>query len=429
VALVCQPVSGPAGAMDGQGTDVPLVRVISRLNVGGPSIQVISLTKLLGARGYSSTLVRGREGSNEGNMDHLAEEMGVQPVMLRGLRREVGLHDLVALVGLIRLFRRIRPRIVHTHAAKAGALGRIAALITPGVKPDAVVHTFHGHVFEGVFDSARAGKVAMWVERALSRLTTQFVAVSGEVRDDLVRYRVARPDQVEVVRLGFDLSRFKLGEEERERERTALRQELGIPADARVVSIVARVARMKRVDRFVRVAGRLADMQDVYFLIVGDGPKREEIERSPAARALGSRLIWAGLRSDIASVCAATDVMVLTSDNEGTPVAFIEAQAAGLPVVGTDVGGVTTVVEEGRTGRVLPREDENGLASAVRDLLDDPDMRSRMGEAGRIRAFREFGIDRLVDDIDGLYRRLLRGPGSDPNPVPRDRPELEAASR
>jgi glycosyltransferase involved in cell wall biosynthesis len=186
---------------------------------------------------------------------------------------------------------------------------------------------------------------------------------------------------------------------------------------------------MKRVDRFVRVAGRLADIEDVYFLVVGDGPQREEIERSPASRALGDRLVWAGLRSDIASVCAATDVMVLTSDNEGTPVAFIEAQAAGLPVVGTDVGGVATVVEEGRTGRVLARDDESGLAGAVRQLLDDPDMRSRMGQAGRVRAFREFGIDRLVDDIDGLYRRLLLGRGDDPNPVHEDSPELETAGR
>jgi glycosyltransferase involved in cell wall biosynthesis len=217
------------------------------------------------------------------------------------------------------------------------------------------------------------------------------------------------------VRLGFDLSRFKLDGGEREQVRSSLRQELGIPLDARLVSIVARVVRMKRLDRFVRVAARLADLGDVYFLVVGDGPQREEIESSAAARALGSRLVWAGLRSDIASVCAATDVMVLTSDNEGTPVAFIEAQASGLPVVGTDVGGVATVVEEGRTGRVLDRDDEGGLARAIRELLDDPAMRSRMGEAGQVRAFRDFGIDRLVDDIDGLYRRLLFGSDADAN--------------
>jgi len=164
---------------------------------------------------------------------------------------------------------------------------------------------------------------------------------------------------------------------------------------------------MKRIDRFIRVAGRLGDMTDVWFLVVGDGEQREAIEASEDARRLGARLVWAGMRRDVAAVCAATDVMVLTSDNEGTPVAFIEAQAAGLPVVGPDVGGMATVVEDGKTGRVIPQGDEEGLATAVRGLLEDPAMRKRMGEAGQLRAFDRFGIDRLVDDVDALYRELL----------------------
>ncbi len=386
---------------------IRVLRVISRLNVGGPAIQVITLAKLLESRGYSTTLVRGQEGPREGTMDSLADELGVRPFKLPGLRRELGLHDVRALLGLLRVIRRTRPDVLHTHAAKAGTLGRLAALMALRARPRVIVHTFHGHVFEGVFPSRLAARVIVLIERLLAPLTTRFVAVSSEVGDDLDRYGVAAPKKVSVIRLGFDLSRFKLDDDRRQSERLALRRSLGIPPNARVVTIVARVVQMKRIDRFIRVAGRLEDMTDVWFLVVGDGEQRAAIEWSAEARGLGARLVWAGMRGDVAAVCAATDVMVLTSDNEGTPVAFIEAQAAGLPVVGPDVGGMATVVEDGKTGRVIPQGDEEGLATAVRALLEDPAMRNRMGEAGQVRAFDRFGIDRLVDDVDALYRELL----------------------
>jgi glycosyltransferase involved in cell wall biosynthesis len=395
---------------------VRVLRMISRLNVGGPAIQVLTLTALLEKLGYRTTLVHGLEGRSEGNMNHLAGELGVRPSVIPWIRRELGLHDLRALGTVWRTFRRIRPTIVHTHAAKAGSLGRIAALLSRP-RPPVLVHTFHGHVFEGVFTSKWAPRVFVPIERLLARLTTRIVAVSDEVRDDLVRYRIAPADKIEVVRLGFDLSRFKLGAPEKEALRASTREELGIAFDARVVTIVARVVQMKRVDRFISVASRLKDLEGVRFLVVGDGEQRERLEASAPARELGDRLVWAGLRHDIPAVCAATDVMVLTSDNEGTPVAFIEAQAAGLPVVGTDVGGVATVVDDRQTGRLLDRDDEAGIAQAIRDLLADPDEARRLGEAAQRHALDHFSIDRLVADIDALYRRLLRERGL-PAPQP-----------
>lgn len=386
-------------------TAVPVLRLIARLNVGGPAIQVVNLTKRLEAHGYRTVLLRGKEGPQEGSMDHLAEQLGVHPVHVAGLQRELGLHDLRALLDVMRWLRRVRPRILHTHTAKAGALGRIAVLLSPRHRPDVIVHTFHGHVFKGEF-SPRKSKLFARIERLLARGTTRVVAVSQEVRQDLIELGVAPPERIEVVRLGFDLSPFAGCDDEREEIRMQTRERLGIPAGARVVTVIARVVKVKRIDRFIDMATRLKDLEDVYFLVAGDGDRRAELEASPAAAQLGERLVWAGFERDIPAVCFASDLVVLTSDNEGTPVCLIEAQAAGLPVVTTDVGGVATVVDDGRTGAIVP-EDAAALAAAARAYLEDPDLARQSGERGREHVLGRFGVQRLVDDIASLYARLL----------------------
>lgn len=384
---------------------VPVLRMIARLNVGGPAIQVVNLTKRLEAHGYRTVLLRGQEGPQEGSMDHLAEQLGVEPVHVAGLQREIGLHDVRALFDVMRWLRRMRPRILHTHTAKAGAIGRIAVLLSPRHRPDVIVHTFHGHVFKGEF-SPRTSKLFARVERLLARRTTRVVAVSAEVRDDLIELGVAEPERIEIVRLGFDLSPFAGRDDERAAIRAQTRERLGVPADARVVTVIARVVKVKRIDRFIDMANRLADLDDVYFLVAGDGDRRAELEASPAARRLGDRLVWAGFERDIPAICFASDVVVLTSDNEGTPVCLIEAQAAGLPVVTTDVGGVATVVDDGRTGAIVG-EDAGELAAAVRPYLEDPELARASGRYGREHVLARFGVERLVTDIADLYDRLL----------------------
>ena len=238
--------------------------------------------------------------------------------------------------------RRERPALVHTHLAKAGALGRLAAMVA---SPGAIrVHTFHGHSLSGYF-SARRSRALVAVERLLARRTHRLVAVSAEVRDELVRLGVAPAERFEVVPLGLDLSSFRVPDAERDRRRGSLRRELGIEPAATVVTLVARLVAIKRVDRFLRVAARLADQRELRFLVVGDGELRDQLHASPAARALGDRLVWGGLRRDMADVYFASDVVALTSDSEGTPVALIEARAAGLPVAAMNVGGVAAVVD------------------------------------------------------------------------------------
>src|SRR3954454_10815583 len=382
---------------------IHVLRVIARLNIGGPAIQAISLTALMQARGYATRLVRGSESADEGTMDDLAQRMGVQPTLVASMRRDPGPGDARALAQLVRILRRGRPALVHTHAAKGGTLGRTAVMLAYPRKRPAVVHTFHGHSLTGYF-SSRTARLYTRIERFLARRTDVLIAVSEEVRDDLVGLGVAPPEQFQVVRLGLDLSAFGDDTDRRVR-RSATRAQWGVEDDDDVVTLVARLVPIKRVDRFLEAAALLRDRPNTRFVIVGDGELRAALEASAPARALGERLLWAGFRRDMADVCFASDVVVLTSDNEGTPVSLIEAQAAATPVVSTNVGGVRSVVLDGETGYLA--DDPADIAARVGSLLDDGERATAMAARGREHVLATFGIERLVDDLDRLYRRLL----------------------
>jgi glycosyltransferase involved in cell wall biosynthesis len=211
-----------------------------------------------------------------------------------------------------------------------------------------------------------------------------------------------------VVPLGFDLAPFT-DDGERDLRRRRLREELGIPPDAELVTLVARLVPIKRVDRFLRVSRLVASGRPrSWFLVVGGGELQDSLRASEDARALGERVVWSGFRRDMPDVCFASDVVVLTSDNEGTPVSLIEAQAAAVPVVGTDVGGVRGAVRDGETGLIVPAGSDDQLAAAITWLLDGDKVARRFGGAGREHALERFGIERLVDELDQLYRGLLR---------------------
>ncbi len=390
------------------GEPIRVVRIIARLNIGGPAIQAITLTRRMSERGYTTTLVRGREEPDEGNMDYIARELGVEPVLVTWLRRNPGWRDAVALPALIRILLRERPRIVHTHAAKGGALGRLAALVAfPRRRARPVlVHTYHGHSLTGYF-SGRTASIFRRIERMLAPRTDVLIAVSDEVRDELVALGIASADRFDVVPLGFDLAPFTVGDDERRGRRERLRRELGIPDGAPLVTVIARLAPIKRIDRFLRLAVEVAaERPEARFLVVGDGELREQLRASPEARALDGRLTWTGFRRDVADVCFASDVVVLTSDNEGTPVSLIEAQAAGTPVVSTRVGGVASVV---RAGRIVERTDERELAVAVSAVLADRALAERAATEGAQVAAR-FSLETLVERIDRLYKRALAPP-------------------
>ena len=384
-----------------------VVQLIKSLNVGGATVQALTTTRLLREAGCETYLWRGSEERYEGDMDALAREMGLRPMRIPSLRRNVHPRDLRGLASLAYHLRRVSPDILHTHGAKAGALGRLAATVAfPNGGRPSLVHTFHGHSLRGYF-SAPQDRLHLAVEQLLAPRTDRLVAVSEEVRDELVELGVAGAERFSVVPVGFDFSAYDVPADVRREHRERLRADLGLPPDAFVVTVVARLAPIKRIDRFLRVASLLLDEPRARFLVVGDGESGQELRSCAAARALGDRLRWTGYRRDIPSVCFASDVMVLTSDNEGTPVSLIEAQAAGLPVVSTRVGGAATVVEHGRNGFCFAPGAEAEMARAIRRLADDPAYAERLGTQGRESALAAFSRDRLLGDILELYGELL----------------------
>lgn len=383
------------------------MRIIARLNIGGPAIQAITLTQELEAHGFRTRLVRGVEDPAEGNMDYLAQERGIRPTLIPTMRRDPGPGDLTALLRLVLLMWRDQPAIVHTHAAKGGTLGRVAALLAFPLRSrrPLMIHTYHGHSLTGYFAGRTAGFYRL-VEMLLARGTDVLLAVSAEVREDLVELGVAPPSRFRVMPLGFDLSPFT-EDVQRDQRRRSLREEWGAGDGDVVITLIARLVPIKRVDRFLAVARQLAHRADVRFVVVGDGELRDELTRSADAAALGERIVWAGFRRDIPDVCFASDIVMLTSDNEGTPVSLIEAQAAATPVAATDVGGVRSVVAQGVSGVIVGADDVDGLARAVAELADDAGLRRRMGAAGRRRATAEYTLERLAADHARLYRELL----------------------
>jgi len=388
-------------------TDERLTRIIARLNIGGPAIQAITLTAELSDYGFSTHLIRGAEDPAEGNMDYLAAAIGVKPTLVRTLRRDPGVGDLRALLALVWLIRADRPALVHTHAAKGGTLGRLATVIAfprRQTRP-LLVHTYHGHSLTGYFSGGTAAFYRL-VERLLAPSTDRLIAVSQEVQDDLVELRVAPVSKFTVLPLGFELEPFT-SDAGRAARREALRRAWGVAEHELVVTLIARLVPIKRVDRFLEAAAIVASRPQVRFVIVGDGELRDELQASDVARQLGDRLVWAGFRRDIPDVCFASDVVMLTSDNEGTPVSLIEAQAAAVPVVATDVGGVRSVVLNGVSGLLAAADDVAGLADAAGRFLDDAELRAVAGAAGRAHSTARFTLARLASDHAKLYRELL----------------------
>jgi glycosyltransferase involved in cell wall biosynthesis len=387
------------------GRPIKVLRVIARLNVGGPALHVAYLTAGLADRGYDTTLVAGTVGRGEESMAFVADSKGVRVEVIDELHRNISpFRDAHAIVRLARLIRRERPTILHTHTAKAGAVGRLAALLAGRSRPPIVVHTFHGHVLRGYFNpvATRGFRV---LETLLARTTTTLVAVSPEVRDDLVRLRVAPASKFAVVRLGIELDQ-RVGNDAN--ARAATRRLLGIGDDQFVVGWVGRMTAVKRTDVVVRVLSKLVERGvDARLLLVGDGPDRDELERYAHELGVIRRCLFLGYQEDVARWYNAIDALLLPSVNEGTPVSVIEALAAERPAVATEVGGTSDVIRDGVDGFLVEPADGDALAARLAELAADPQRRAEMGAAGRGRVLERYAVDRLVDDIDRLYRRLL----------------------
>jgi glycosyltransferase involved in cell wall biosynthesis len=392
---------------------IRVLRAIARLNMGGPALHVSYLARGLDERGYETTLVAGELARGEDTMAYVAEEQGVEVRRVGQLRREVSpLNDPFAIARMVKLIRDVRPHILHTHTAKAGAVGRTAALLAGDARPPIVVHTYHGHVLRGYFDPART-QVFRETERLLALKTTRLIAVGPQVKDDLVRLGVAPPEKFAVIRLGIDLAhRVVNGTEGME-----LRRQFGIPDDRFVVGWIGRMTQIKRIPDVLLTFRRLLDRSvDATLCLVGDGPDREDAEARARELGIARRTLFLGYQRDVAPYYSLFDAFLLTSANEGTPVVAIESLAAERPVVSTRVGGVPDVVDDGEDGFLAEVGDADGLAERLERLARDADLRRRFGQTGRARVLPRYAVPRLVDDVDALYRELLDEAGISPPP-------------
>ncbi|MEX2374179.1 MAG: glycosyltransferase [Dehalococcoidia bacterium] len=374
-----------------------LLRIIARMNVGGPAQEIVGLLDGIDHERYQQFLAVGRVDAGEEDWFHLrAPELADDPriVPVAALGRPISPRaDLRAYRELRSLIREIRPDIVHTHTAKAGVVGRLAAIHE---RVPAIVHTYHGHVLEGYFN-AGVTAVVRTIERRLARRTNALLAGGSTVRDDLLAAGVGDTGQYTVVPPGVAPVEVA--------DPAEVRHRWEIPKEAPVVAFIGRLAGVKRPDRFLEVADAIADSRPETIFLVAGGAEPRDLDR------LGSMVQKADVRflgwvADVGAVHAASDLVLLTSDNEGMPVSLIEAGMSGLPCVATKVGSVSDVVIDKQTGRVVST-DVDELVCASLELLEDRPRRERYGVAARDHTLHNFGMSRLVSTVESIYEGIL----------------------
>jgi glycosyltransferase involved in cell wall biosynthesis len=376
------------------------MRIMARTNVGGPALQASILMRRLPTDRFEQRLYAGSLAAGEADfLEFRAPGITVHRVPTLSRRVRLG-NDVRALEFLMSEMRKFRPHIVHTHTAKAGVAGRLAAMMT---RIPVRVHTFHGHLLHGYFSGVATRGVVM-VESALARHTDRLIAVGTQVRDDLLAAGVGTPAQYVVVPPGTSLGPLP--------DRPAARRALGVPVDAPVVAFVGRLTRVKRPDRLLAVAQEVSRaIPGTRFLVCGDGDLAADIQH--AARHGQGGITTLGWRADVETVYAAADLVLLTSDNEGMPLSLIEAALAGVPAVATDVGSVAEVVQHEATG-ILADTSHEALTRAVIRLLTDEKLRRGMGARAHVWATARFGPERLASDIEQLYESMALARGLRP---------------
>jgi glycosyltransferase involved in cell wall biosynthesis len=394
------------------------------MNIGGPAYHVSLLSGRLDRERYETLLLTGMLGPGEGSFEKLAQRYGATRQTVPGLRPELGLRgDARALWSLVRTIRKYRPDVVHTHTAKAGALGRLAAIIAPGVSP-VIVHTYHGHVLSGYFGRA-LNALYRGVERLLASASDCLIGVSDATVGELVELRIAPIRKFRTIPIGLDLERLLAVERSRD---APFRTEIGVGAEDVLAVFVGRLVPIKRVDLLIEaVALAHATEPRLKLAIVGDGELRGALEQQASGLGLEETVRFLGFREDLPAIATGSDLAVLSSDNEGTPVALIEAAAAGIPAIATAAGGVKDIVRPS-TGVLVAKNDAAGFADALLRLAGDRDARELMGLAAREHVRERFSAERLLEDVDALYRELL-GYRANKRPLATRRRELRPPIR
>lgn len=404
---------------------IRILRIIARLNIGGPAIQAVSLTRFFSNRHYQTMLVCGKVGSSEGDMAYLAEEKGVTPYFIPELGREISfLNDFKAFITLRRIIKRFDPDVIHTHTAKAGSLGRLAALSLLIFRRRRyghirLIHTFHGHVFHSYFNRIKTF-IFIRIERILSGFTDRIIAISPLQKKDICHnYRITNPKKVSMIPLGFDLTRFS-GRINIENKRG--RYLSHDSESVLLVGIIGRLTQVKNHHMFLDAVGFLKSLEKEHFfrfLIVGDGVLKQDLIQYSAKLGILESVSFIGWQKDMPSIYNALDIVVITSFNEGTPVTLIEAMAAGKSVIATDVGGVRdlfsgingTKQPEGyklaRNGILIPSGKSTILANALLFILENREAALKMSKHARGFVLKQYSMQRLVNDMESLYSELI----------------------
>ncbi len=390
-----------------------VLRIINRFNIGGPTYNAAYLSAYMPPE-YETMLVAGSLDEGEESSVHVLDDLGLKPIYIPDMRREISPQaDIAAYRQLKEIIKQFKPDIVHTHASKAGTLGRLAAA-SCGVK--VIVHTFHGHVFHSYFGRAKT-ELYKNIERYLARKSSAIIAISERQKEELTRiHRICGPNKIAVVPLGFDLGRFQKNIEEK---RQLFREYYFVEPDEIAIGIIGRLVPVKGHALFLDSLKVLLQTTNkkVRAFIIGDGEDRAGVE--DYARKLGidftdeidptekATLTFTSWIKDIDLPLAGLDIITLTSLNEGTPVSLIEAQAANKPIVTTNVGGIANVVLPNETAFLINNRDPKEFAAKLQLLVEDADLRQRMSQKGWEHVKETFHYTRLVNDVDKLYKRLL----------------------
>lgn len=392
-----------------------VLRIINRFNLGGPTFNAALLTKYMEPE-YETLLIGGKEQATEESSKFILDELGIEPHLIEEMQRDVGLkNDRAAYKKIKQIIKTFKPDIIHTHASKAGAIGRTAGIAYGKAK---MVHTFHGHVFHSYFGKLKTN-VYKNIERTLALKTDKIVAISNRQKLELSKkYRICSEDRIEVIPLGFDLNKFNKNQEQK---RIDFRREYNIDENEIAIGIIGRLVPIKNHKLFINAIHNIISKTDknVRAFIVGDGSESEPLKQftkdlgldflngnfAPDKKATIHFTSWI---KDIDKVNAGMDIIALSSLNEGTPVSLIEAQASSKPIVSTKVGGVSNIVIQNETALLAKNDDLEDFSNQLLRLVNDDELRNSMGHLGWEHVREKFHFTRLVNDMDNLYQNLLR---------------------
>lgn len=392
-----------------------ILRILNRLIIGGPSLNATYLTKYM-APEYETMLVIGGKDDHEQDAMHLAENLGIEPVVVPSMKRAINMsEDRKAYNDIKKLIKNYKPDIVHTHAAKSGAIGRLAA---SACKVPVIVHTFHGHVFHSYFGKAKTNAFIQ-IERYLARKSSGIIAISDIQKQELgATYKICPTEKIQVIPLGLDLDKFQQNKEEK---RISFRSKYLIEEDEIAIGIIGRIVPVKNHSLFVSAIERMIPKSNhkLRFIIIGDGDMRNQTEQELKSAGIdyayfpeeqrAAQAICTSWQTEMDFVLAGLDIVALTSHNEGTPVSLIEAQASGKPVVSTNVGGVADAVWHQQTGIISPPGDIEAFCDGLLQLSENEIKRYDFGLAGQKFVKERYSYQRLTRDMSGYYEGLMRG--------------------